>query len=319
MKPMRTPLALSAAMMLALAGCASSGDADTTASGSAAVKKPVVVTDIYPTTFAVQQVAGSSVDIIQLAPAGVEPHDYELTPKQVQQIADADLVAYLPEMIAAVEKAIEQEAADKSVDVSAGITRLEGHDHSHEEGEDHSHEEGEDHSHEEGEDHAHEWDPHVWLDPKNVTTMGQNVVEGLTKVGVTGDVAALRQEMNALDEEFSTALANCAITPMVVSHEAFGYLAAAYGFEQVGISGLSPEAEPSAARMAEITKLVEAEGITTIYFETLVSPAAADAIAAETGAMTALLDPIEGNTDDQGYPTMMRANKEALKIGQSCS
>jgi zinc transport system substrate-binding protein len=71
--------------------------------------------------------------------------------------------------------------------------------------------------------------------------------------------------------------------------------------------------------MAEITRLVESEGITTVYFESLVSPAAAEAIAAETGAATALLDPIEGNTDDQGYVSIMQANKDALQAGQSCS
>jgi zinc transport system substrate-binding protein len=273
---------------------------------------------MYPTTFAVQQVAGDAVEVIQLAPPGVEPHDYELTPKQVQQIADADLVAYLPGMIPAVEEAIEQEAADRAVDVTAGITRLEGH--SHEEGEEHAHEEGEEHAHEEGEEHSHEGgDPHVWLDPSNVTIMGQNVADALAKVDVTADVSGLEQDMAALDAEFSTALANCTTKPMVVNHEAFGYLAAAYGFEQVGISGLSPDAEPSAARMAEITELVKEQGVTTIYFESLASPAAAEAIAAETGATTALLDPIEGNTDDQGYVSIMQANKDALQAGQSCS
>jgi zinc transport system substrate-binding protein len=338
---MKHTIALSAAAALTLAGCASSDSTDTAASGSPAAKKPVVVTDMYPTTFAVQQVAGDAVEIVQLAPPGVEPHDYELTPKQVQQIADADLVAYLPDMIPAVQEAVQQEAPDKAVNVAEGITLLEGHsheegeehsheggeehsheegeEHSHEEGEEHSHEEGEEHSHEEGEEHSHEWDPHVWLDPSNMTTMGQNVADALVEAGVTADVTGLQQEMAALDEEFSTALASCTIKPMVVSHEAFGYLAAAYGFEQVGISGLSPEAEPSAARMAEISRLVKDQGITTIYFETLVSPAAAEAIAAETGAKAVLLDPIEGNTDDQGYPTIMRANKETLQAGQSCS
>jgi zinc transport system substrate-binding protein len=303
MNPTRTAVVLSAACILALGGCASSDD-DTAASGSPATKKPVVVTDMYPTTFAVQQVAGDAVEIIQLTPPGVEPHEYELTPQQVQQIADADLVAYLPDMIPAVLEAVEQEAPDTSVNVAEGITQLKGVEL----------EEGE-----EAEAQHSDFDPHVWLDPPNMTTMGQNVANALAKVGVTADVSGLEQEMKALDEEFTTSLANCTIKPMVVNHEAFGYLAAAYGFEQVGISGLSPDAEPSAARMAEITELVKAEGVTTVYFESLASPEAAEAIAAETGATTALLDPIEGNTDDQGYPTIMRASKDTLRTGQSCS
>lgn len=301
------PLALAAACLLVASGCAGTDEASPASSGSPGVERPVIVTDMYPTTFAVEQVAGDAVEIIQLAPPGVEPHDYELTPKQVQQVADADLVAYLPGMIPAVEEAIEQEAAGRAVDVTAGITRLEGHA------------EGEEEHAEDEEEHAEGGDPHVWLDPANVTAMGTNVATALAGLGLAADTAALTTAMNALDAEFTAALESCSIPTMVVSHEAFGYLAEAYGFEQVGISGLSPEAEPSAARMAEITRLVESEGITTVYFESLVSPGAAEAIAAETGAATALLDPIEGNTDQRGYVGIMQANKDALQAGQSCS
>lgn len=305
MRSIRTPLALSAAAVLALAGCAGSGDPDPASSD--ATGKPLVVTDMYPTTFAVQQVAGDAVEIVQLAPPGVEPHDYELTPKQVQQVADADLVAYLPGMIPAVAQAIEQEAAGRAVDVTEGITLLEGHA-----------EEGAEHAQEEGEEHA-DTDPHVWLNPNNVTVMGQNVATALAKLGITADAAGLQQEMTALDAEMSAALDSCAIPYLVTAHEAFGYLADAHGFEQVGISGLSPEAQPSPAKLAEITDLVREKGITTIYVEQLLPPDAAEAIASETGASTALLDPIEGNTDDKGYVSIMQANTQALKTGQSCS
>ena len=295
-------LVLCAATLLAVAGCASDDQTGSDSTGTSS--RPVVVTDMYPTTFAVQQVAGDAVEVVQLAPAGVEPHDYELTPRQVQQIADADLVAYLPGMIPAVQDAVAQQAGDKSVDVTAGIARLEPTG-------------GDEHEPSEG-DHP-DGDPHVWLDPANMTIMGSNVATALSKLGVATDAAGLSGQMSTLDDEFRTALAHCSISTMVVSHEAFGYLAHAYGFTQVGITGLSPEAEPSAARMAEITRLVESEGITTVYFETLVSPAAAESIAAETGANAVLLDPIEGNTDDKGYPALMRANAETLKTGQSCT
>ena len=291
------PLALSAVALLLLSACAGT---DSTPAEASPGSRPVVVTDIYPTTYAVQQVAGDAVEIVQLAPAGVEPHDYELTPQQVQQIADAALVAYVPGMIPAVQTAVAQEAADRSVDVTEGIARLEGHA-------------------EDDPEHEESGDPHVWLDPVNMGQMGRTVARALTDAGVQVDASGIETEMADLDAELGSALASCTIETMVVSHEAFGYLAQAYGFTQVGIAGLSPEAEPSPAKMAEIIDLVRSEGITTIYFEGLVSPAAAEAIAAETGTTTALLDPIEGNTDDRGYPSLMRANKDALKTGQSCS
>lgn len=314
-------IVLAAATTTVLAGCGDAA-AEVSTSGTSEGAKPVVVTDIYPTTFAVAQVAGNAVDIVQLAPAGVEPHDYELTQQQVAQIASADLVAYLPGMIPAVQDSVEQQAGNKVVDVAGGITMLPGH-HDGEDGDHEGHhddsEEGDSAAHSDGEEHTHEWDPHVWLNPSNMTTMGENVADALAQLNVAADPSALTQEMNQLNEEFTTTLANCTITPMVVNHEAFGYLAAAYGFEQIGISGLSPDAQPSPARMAEITELVTREGVTTIYFESLASPATAETIARETGATTALLDPIEGNTDDAGYPAIMRTNMNTLKTGQACS
>lgn len=303
MRSTRLALVLSAAAVLAAAGCSSTSDpADPGASGD----RPVVVTDMYPTTFAVQSVAGDAVDIVQLAPPGVEPHDYELTPKQVQQIADADLVAYLPGMIPAVADAVEQEAAGRSVDVSTGVTLLAAHEHSEEAGEEH------DHEHVDG-------DPHIWLSPANMAVMGRNVATALTGAGIPADAGALDTQMATLQSEMTSALSSCAVDTLVVSHEAFGYLADMLGFTQVGISGISPDAEPSPATMAEIADLVKQKGITTIYHEALLSPAAAEAIASETGAASALLDPIEGNTDEAGYPAIMRANTETLRTGQTCS
>ncbi len=293
---------------LVLAGCAS-GSEESDAGGSTSF---TIVTDLYPTTFAVEQVVGDDVEVIQLTPSGIEPHDYELSPQQVAQIADADLVAYLPFMVPAVQEAVEQEGG-QLVDVSAGIEKLEGHGDDEEHTEEEAAHEGEDEHSEE------EWDPHVWLDPANMAVMGGNVAAALADLGVAADASGLEQQMAELGEEMASALGSCAIDTMVVSHEAFAYLAAAHGFEQVGIAGLSPDAEPSPARLAEISTLVQDRGVTTIYFESLVSSAPAETIAAETGATTALLDPIEGNTDDAGYSAIMKSNTDSLKAGQSCS
>ena len=279
---------LVAAALVALAGCA--GDAPA-GSASGEADRFTIVTDLYPTTFAVESVVGDDVEVIQLAPAGVEPHDYELTPAQVAQVADADLVFHLPGMVPAVQAAIDQVAPDRGMDIATGVTPLTQDGSA---------------------------DPHVWLDPRNVATMAGTAAEALEGAGIAADAADISDRMTALDQDARTALTECAITPMVVSHEAFGYLANAYGFEQIGISGLSPDAEPSPKRLAEIAQLVRDSGVTTIYFEELASPKAAQTIAVETGASTALLDPIEGNTDDAGYEQIMRANIDTLRIGQGC-
>jgi zinc transport system substrate-binding protein len=108
---------------------------------------------------------------------------------------------------------------------------------------------------------------------------------------------------------------------MVTTHAAFGYISTKHGLEQVGITGLSPEAEPSPARMAEVTEIVEDNGVDTIYSEVLLGAELADTIANETGAEVLLLDPIEGITDEsagEDYLEVMRANLEALRSGQGC-
>ena len=127
--------------------------------------------------------------------------------------------------------------------------------------------------------------------------------------------------MNTLNEEWAQGTAECRSRDLVVSHEAFGYLAAQYDFAQIGIAGLSPDAEPSPARIAEVADLVRERGVTTIYYETLVDPSVAETLAAETGASTAILDPLEGLLEGStgNYVTVMQANLAEVRAGQGCS
>jgi zinc transport system substrate-binding protein len=135
------------------------------------------------------------------------------------------------------------------------------------------------------------------------------------------NAATLRSQLEELDAELATGLADCASSDLVTSHAAFGYLAQRYGLTQVGITGLSPDEEPSPARLAEVTDFVRANGVETIYFETLVDPSIAETVASETGASTAVLDPLEGlaeNAADGDYLAVMRTNLETLRSGQQC-
>ncbi|MFV0308414.1 MAG: metal ABC transporter substrate-binding protein [Desertimonas sp.] len=178
-------------------------------------------------------------------------------------------------------------------------------------------------------DHDHEGaDPHFWLDPTRLADVADEVAAHLGVAApesadvFTANAAALRAELEALDAEFETGLASCESSELVTSHTAFAYLADRYGFTQVGITGVTPHEEPSPAELAELTHFVEDHGVATIYTETLVDPAIAETVAAETGASTAVLDPLEGLTDESAgtdYLEVMRANLEALRDGQGCS
>ena len=135
------------------------------------------------------------------------------------------------------------------------------------------------------------------------------------------NASALREELTSLDEEFVSGLEECVRREFVTSHQAFGYLADRYDLTEIGISGLNPEDEPSPARIAEVHELAREHGVTTIFFETLTSPAVAEAVAGDLGLQTAVLDPLEGvseNSPGEDYPSIMRANLEALKQANDC-
>ena len=110
----------------------------------------------------------------------------------------------------------------------------------------------------------------------------------------------------------------CASRTLVTSHRAFGYLAARYDLTQVGITGLSPEEEPTPADLAHAVDVVRSLGVSTVYSETLVSSAIADTVAAETGAHVAVLDPVESRTAGD-YLAAMRVDLATLREGQRCT
>jgi len=325
-------LVVVAGMGLAACGSSSSGSAEGPgpSGGGGALN---VVASFYPLQYAVEQVGGDAVVVTNLTKPGAEPHDLELNPQNVAAVADADLVVYLGGFQPAVDDAVGSEAGDRAFDVAPAarldLTGVEdGHEHAEESGEEHAGEEsaGEEHGDEEHEGEE-VTDPHFWLDPTRLADVGDAVAEKLAAVdpeqadAFTANAAAFRRELEALDAELEAGLSSCTSTDIVTSHQAFGYLAQRYGMTQVGITGLSPEAEPDAATIAEVADYVTEHKVATIYYETLVSPAVAETVAGETGAKTAVLDPIEGISDAsaaQDYVGVMRANLAALKAGQPC-
>lgn len=196
-------------------------------------------------------------------------------------------------------------------------------------GEPHEDEAHADEAGDDGHDHGDlEGDPHLWLDPANVVALTHAVEDALMKIAPDNadayqtNAEDLIAELEKLDEEFETGLAQCERSLIVVSHEAFGYLAENYGLEQLGVAGLDPDSEPSPARVAEVHDTIQAEGVTTVFYERLTSPDAVESLAADLGLETAVLDPIEGLTDetiDQDYFSLMRENLQALRAANGCS
>jgi zinc transport system substrate-binding protein len=280
-----------------------------------------VVASSYPFAFVADRVGGSAVDITNLTAPGTEPHDLELKPRQVATVQDADLMVYEEHFQTAVDEAVDQ--ADRSDDSTINVASLvkllpnpagEEDEHHAEEGHEHEHDHG-------------DTDPHTWLDPRTMIALAGAVATDLSRIDpdhaddFTANADRLVDELTALDEDFSAGLRTCRTRTIVTSHAAFQYLAARYDLKQVPIAGLDPTNEPSPSQLGDISRLVRAEKITTIFTEELVSPAIAETIAKETGATTATLDPIEGLSDqtkDETYLTLMRRNLDTLKKANSC-
>jgi zinc transport system substrate-binding protein len=287
---------------LAASGCRS-GDAEADDGASSTVE---VVASFYPLAEAASRVGGDAVTVRNLTPAGVEPHDLELTSDQVDRLLDADVVLYLGQGFQpAVEKIVGQR--DRP-----GVDLLDGVDLRPGEG---------------GGDTA--LDPHLWLDPTRMVAIAEAVEAALASVDPAdaGSFAASREryagELAELDQAMAAGLGDCARRELVTTHTAFSYLAARYGLTQIAISGISPDAEPDADRLAELADRVRADGVTTVFTETLVSPEVAEALAREAGVTAAELDPIEGLTEDEveagdSYSSLMRRNLAVLRTALGC-
>ncbi|WP_426504176.1 metal ABC transporter substrate-binding protein [Dactylosporangium sp. McL0621] len=274
-----------AAAVLALAGCAVHQPADD--------GRVHVVAGFYPLQFVAEEIGGDRVGVQNLTRAGAEPHDLELQPSQLAALEDADLVLYLRGFQPAVDEGAGLQDKAKTFDVSA-IASLRNAD------------------------------PHVWLDPVRLAAIAGGVAKRIAAADPAhaGEFAAraadLERRLGELDGEYRQGLAQCVRHDVVTSHEAFGYLTARYGLTQVPVTGLNPDEEPGPQRVRDVARIARERGVTTIFFESLVSPKLSETVAREIGAKAAVLDPIEGVETGETYFTAMRTNLATLRDALGC-
>jgi zinc transport system substrate-binding protein len=291
--------ALSSAL-LPLSACAGAAD------GAGGV---TVVTSAYPLEYVARRIAGERVQVVDLVSPGREPHDAELSVAQTAEVADADLVLRVAGLAPAVDEAVAQEA-DAGADVEA-LTVL-----------------GEGASGGARPVRVLEGDPHFWLDPRALATYADEVEERLAGLDpehaeeYREAAAGLDRDLAELDARMRDGLADCARRTVVVSHEAYDYLGYRYDLEFSSLVGLSPEDEPSPTALAAVQQLVEDEGVTTVFYEPLGGPSSVETLADDLGLDLAVLDPVEGLTDDtadEDYLSLMRADLDALATAGGCT
>ena len=283
---------------------------------------PVVVASFYPLQFVTARITGR--EVLSLTQPGAEPHDLELRPRDLATAHDADVLVYLRGFQPAVDDVADR-LGDRAFDVAPAATLEPVQPGGDAHGDEHGDEHGDAHGDEHGDEHL---DPHFWLDPVRLSAVAQSVADQLARAdpaGAAGYVqraAALRDDLADLDEAFRSGLARCASRNLVTSHAAFGYLARRYDLEQVSVSGIDPAAEPSSGDLARLARFVRDNAVRTVYTETLANPALARTVASAGGAGVAVLDPVEGLTDEspgRDYLEVMRADLATLRQGQGCS
>lgn len=248
-------------------------------------RQGTVVVGFYPLAWAAQRIAGDRTDVVNLTPAGAEPHDLELTPRDVAAVGDAKLVVYVS---GGFQPAVEDAVAHRdgrSLDVLDG-----------------------------------ESDPHVWLDPRAFAHVVREMGAALAR---RRSAASVVDDLLALDEQYRSGLADCRRRTIVTTHAAFGRLAARYGLRAIALTGRSPESEPGPRELERVVAEVRASGVTTVFKEPLVSARLAETVAREAGVDVETLDPIEGLSEDrlnagEDYLSVMRENLGTLRKALGC-
>jgi zinc transport system substrate-binding protein len=283
--------------------------------------KMQVIASYYPLYDFTKQVGGDKVQVHNITPAGTEPHDFEPSPKALVDAQQTDVFVYNGGSLEPWTDKFIQDYTQTVVKASDGINVRDGEAHAH------ADEEAEPHGHQE---ERHEIkDPHFWLDPVLAQQIVNNIRDGLVKADPANQAYYSQNAKNynaklmQLDKAFADGLRACQQDTIITSHESFGYVASRYHFAVEAIAGISPDQDPSAARLAALSDHVKEDGIGYIFFESLVSPRLADTIAQETGAKTLVLDPIEGLSNEaqqqgQDYLSVQRQNLANLRIALAC-
>lgn len=338
----RFPLIACAVAAFALA-CPLVGCGSAPAPGSHAGKK-VIYTTFFPVHDLTSRIVGDKMEVRTIIAGNQEPHDFELSTKDMAQITDADLVIYngagMESFIGALKESVGDE--DRFLDLSQGLTLLEGtghnHDHDHDAGEHDGHDhdadadehdadmDGRDADEHDADDDGHEHgnvNPHTWLSIKNAEIELDTIYQKVAAIDPDNE-AYYREnfdralaDFQALDKRFEDAIAQVPAERrvFVTSHAAFNYLAHDYGLKQVAVTGISPEDEPTAAQLATISDFMKSNGVDTIFFEGAATPKVAETLAASANAKTSTLYTMESLTEDEaklGYLTLMERNLDAL-------
>lgn len=260
--------------------------------------KPIVYASFYPIYDLASKIGGDKITVKTIIPPGIEPHDWEPSTKDVAEMTKANVILYLGLGMDSWIGKIKTSALNTNFyEVSKGVDIIKS---------------------------GSATNPHIWLSPKSALIMAKNINEALQKTDSKNkeyynkNYENLKNTLESLDNEYANSLSKAKLKTFIVYHSAFDYIARDYGLRQESLAGMSDEAEPSPARMAEIINMIKKENIKYIFTEPLTSPKPIETIAKETGIKVLPLNTIEGLTKEDierkaDYISLMKENLENLK------
>ncbi len=267
-----------------------------------------ITASFYPLYFFANQIGGDKTEVKNITPAGAEPHDYEPTTQDIARIETSNMLVLNGGVEAWGDKMKNNLKEKPVMIVIAGEGLL---------------------TQQLAEEGEKIQDPHVWLSPQLAKKEVEKIAQGFITVDPTNksyyerNAKTLENNLDQLDAAYKQGLSNCEQKDIITSHAAFGYLARAYGLNQVAIAGLSPDTEPSSQQLTEVAKFAKENNVKYIFFESLVSPKLSETVAKEVNAKTLVLDPLEGLSDDESkqgknYFTVMEDNLKNLQEALQC-
>ena len=259
-----------------------------------------VTASFYPLAYFAEQISGGLAEVSSITPLGIEPHDFEPTPKDIIKIKSSDVFLFIGGGFDSwAGKTAKDLKSDKiiSLELSSHFKPINN--------------------------------PHIWLDPalaqKEALIIRDALIEAdpLNKDGYIYNGEIFVSKLANLDVKYQQGLANCEVRDIIVPHDAFSHLAGRYNLTVVSIAGLSPDQEPSPRQLGEIIKLIREKNIRFIFFEPLANKKFAETIALEANAGMLSLNPIEGLAEDKiemgkDYFSIMEENLNNLRKALYC-
>lgn len=291
-------------LVLAAAGCGTDDPSVTAAQRG----KPVVITALHPLADAIRRVGGDAVVVVDLVPVGDSPHELELTPRQREEILEADVAVVLGK---GFQPGVEAAAARRDGATLSVLESLDLPDRP------------------DGVDGP--IDPHVWLDPTIMGSIVTALADAVATVvpderdGILDRAANIVEENVRLDAQLRIGLADCTRDAIVSHHESFGWFAKRYGLTNVGFDAPIPDDDPAPdpAYQARAEQMIDDADVATLFVDTLFPPSWVDVVAEERGLDTAVLNPFEGQTlreaaDEVTYRSVLLYDLRVLQDHLDC-